>query len=329
MLALAARITGVEFTPDLLAGPMPEVRLRAWPDDVAEWVSPRHETLTRQDPELSYALQHADDATLRRVARTAADRALASAGIHEQPTAEVLDELARQPGRHANAIEAARAATAADALAAAFHAVTRAGYAVGPAALREAVFADLGSPTPPSGSGGLSGDIWLDEHWLGWAGCVTYVRGLDVAAVTAALGAEAHPAGAGPVTLSTPPLTWIRVTGEWVVALEPGRRPRPGDPLVEGLSAHGEAIQAQWEAGGDVWFRHAAGGVLQVRFNGYAPEQRWGAAPHSMDPLPVPRPGFDGGGQAAGLLTLAARMTGIELAAAGLDEQWEVHRCAP
>jgi hypothetical protein len=83
------------------------------------------------------------------------------------------------------AVEAARACTSPSALAAAFRAVTVAGLAVRAAradarALRDALLTEPGSPDPPSGSGGLTGATWLDEHWLGWAGCVTYTCGLDV-----------------------------------------------------------------------------------------------------------------------------------------------------
>ncbi|MET7808571.1 DUF6461 domain-containing protein [Micromonospora chersina] len=353
MLALAARITGVEFTPDLLAGPMPAVRLRPWPQDVAERVNPRYEALTQEDPELSYALQRADEPTLRRLARLAIDRAAVAAGIREHPTiaaviageatpAARLDMLARDLELRGHApqfqvVEAARACTSPSALAAAFRAVTRAGVAVRAAqadarALRDALLTELGSPEPPNGSGGLTGATWLDEHWLGWAGCATYTRGLDVTEVTTALGAERDAFSTGPVALSTHPLAWIRTVGEWVVVLEPGGRLRPADPLLERLSIRGEALQAEWSTISNVWFRHAASGELRVRLNGYAPEQVWGADPHALDAivaqLPIPRPGADGGGQANGLLTLAARLTGTELTASMLDQEWTAYRLA-
>jgi hypothetical protein len=353
MLALAGRISGVEFTPDLLAGPMLAARLRPWPEDVAERVNPRYEALTHDDPELSYALQRADEPALRRLARLATDRAAVAAGVREHPTiaaviageeapAARLDALARdlELRGHApqfRAVEAARACTSPSALAAAFRAVTEAGHAVRAAradarALRDALLAELGSPGPPSGSAGLTGATWLDEHWLGWAGCVTYTRGLDVMEVTTALGADLDGVGTGPVTLSTRPLAWTRTVGEWVVVLEPGRRLRLADRLLERLSASGEAVQAEWSTISNVWFRYAVGGVLRARLNGYAPDQVWGADPHALDALvaelPIPRPGADGGGQAAGLLTLAARLTGIELTASALDEQWSAYRLA-
>jgi hypothetical protein len=153
---------------------------------------------------------------------------------------------------------------------------------------------------------------------------------MDITEVTTALGADPNAIGTSPVTLSTQPLAWTRVIGEWVVVLESGRRRRPADPLLERLSIRGEAVQAEWSTISNVWFRHAVGGVLHGRLNGYAPEQVWGADRHALDALvtelPIPRPRADGGGQAIGLLTLAARMTGIELTASALDEQWRAHR---
>ncbi|MFG2045162.1 DUF6461 domain-containing protein [Dactylosporangium sp. NPDC048998] len=351
MLALAARITGLEFVPDLLAGPMLAVPLRPWPQDVAERVHPRYEPLTQEDPELSYALQQADGPALRSVARLATDRAALAAGMREHPAlAAVIAGEEVPPGRldalardldlqgHApqfRAVEAARACTSPSALAAAFRAITEAGHAVQATradarALRDALLIELGSPEPPSGSGGLTSATWLDEHWLGWAGCATYIRGMDVTEVTATLGADPATISTGPVTLSTQPLAWTRVVGEWVVVLEPGRRLRPADPLLERLSVRGEAVQAEWNAISNVWFRHAIAGVLRGRRNGYAPEQVCGTDPHALDALvaelPIPRPGADGGGQAIGLLALAAQMTGIELGPSALDERWHAHR---
>jgi hypothetical protein len=351
MFALAARITGIEFIPDLLAGPMLSVPLRPWPDDVAERVSPRYEALTHDDPELSYALQHADDATLRGVARLAVERAALAAGIAEYPAlaaviagdaapAGQLDALARQLHLQGHApqfraIEAARAYTSRDARAAAFRAVTEARYAVSAAradapALRDALLTALGSPEPPFGSGGLTSATWPDEHWLGWAGTATFVRGSDAGEVITALGADPEAIGTGPVALSTRPLAWTREVGEWLLVLETGNRLRKADTLVEQLSVRGEAVQAQWSTISNVWFRHAVGGTLRSRFNGFAPDQAWGADPHALRALiahlPIPRPGADGGGQAVGLLALAARMTGVELTASALDEQWSAHR---
>jgi hypothetical protein len=265
---------------------------------------------------------------------------LAAVIAGEEAQVDRLDALARdlELRGHApqfRAVEAARACMSRSALTAAFRAVIGAGHAIRTAqadsrALRTALLTELGSPEPPSGSGGQTSATWLDEHWLGWAGVATYIRGMAVTGVTAALGADPDAIGTSPVTLSTQPLVWTRVVGEWVLVLEPGRRLRPADPLLERLSVHGEAVQAEWSTISNVWFRHAVGGVLRGRFNGYAPEQVWGADPHALDALvtelPIPRPGADGGGQAIGLLALAARMTGIELPASALDEQWRAHR---
>ncbi|MET7394015.1 DUF6461 domain-containing protein [Dactylosporangium sp. NPDC005572] len=330
MFALAARITGVELAAEMIDGPMVTLPLRLWPEDVVARVLPRYELLTHEDPELSAALQRAGEATLRMAARLAAGHVARAAGMLEHPAIaavvagepapmERLDALARHAhGVQARAVAAARACTSPSALAAAFRAVTEAGSQQ----VRDSILEALGSPQPPGGSGGVP----LDEHWLGWDGCATYVHGLAAADVAAALGADPDVAGTGPVTLSTRPLAWVRTDGEWVVVLEPGRRPRPADRLLERLSAGGEAVQAEWSTTGNVWFRHAVGGALRTRFNGYAPERAWGTEPHALRDLvadlPIPRPGADGGGQAAGLLALAARMTGVEI---DLDGRWRAH----
>jgi len=344
MLALAARITGVVLTPEMLSGQMPVVYLLPWAQDVRDEVYPRFEPLTHDDPVLAYALLRADDAALLRVARLAVEQAAIVAGIDGEAEIMavvdgfaspgdflVLDQLARdlEPQDRwprFRAVEAARACSSPSALAAAYQAITSARYALQAArqgdagSLRERLLEELGSPPAPSGSGDLRGDDWLDEHWLGLAGCVTLRRGPGEFEF-----GSGEPV-TGPVALTTEPMAWERTFGEWTVVVEPGSPVRNADQLLGRISAGGEAVLVEWSARGNVLFWHAVDGTVRTNFNGYAPEQVWGTEPHALDELraglPIPRPNADGGGQAAGLLALAARLTGVELTAASLDEQW-------
>ena len=350
MLALAARLTGFVLAPEHLDGPMVRVALLPWPQDQPDRILPQYDPLTSSDPVLSYALQAASDADRRSAARAAVAVAADAAGMADDPAVRsvvdgtagdpertVLDDLARELGPREQwprfrAVEAARAALRPDALAAAFGAVTEATYGVQAArgdgrAVRAAAMAALGDPAAPAGSASLvAGDggrpwdpyTWIDQHWLGWAADLAFVRGPGVAV-------GGRPLPAGPVRLE-PGLIWRLPVGGWTLVLEVGEVLRPVVPYLTTISGGGEAVHVRWSVRGQAEFHWVAGGELRAGFVAHRPDDVSGTAPSELDELragltfPV-APGD--GGPAPMLLALAERITGVRFTPDLLDASWE------
>ncbi|MGH3280904.1 MAG: DUF6461 domain-containing protein [Trebonia sp.] len=191
VLALAARVTGQQVSPEWLAGEFDVAPVTSWEEDVQEQVYFEYEPLTYEAPVLGYALRNADAPALRRAARAAAAYVAGAAQLTDHPVVsdalrsgggEALDRLLRSMTTEAErqvrradqrdpgigrawlpvkAVEAVRALRARDPLAAAFCAVGAAysGMQYGrqdPSGLREQVLGALGSPCRPTGSGRLA-----------------------------------------------------------------------------------------------------------------------------------------------------------------------------
>jgi hypothetical protein len=336
------------------------VALLPWPSDRPAQVWPRYESLTFADPAISYALQNADDRGRWAAASAAVHTVAAAAGMAEDPVLRAaagrsagvnertaLDQMARElkPRNRwpqFRAVEAARAALGPDALAAAFAAITEAGYGIqatgaDTAALWRAVMAALGDPPPPAGSMSLSPVAgvqpwdpytWTDQHWIGWAAELTFVHGPAAAGRSSTDGAAVS---RGPVILQTG-LTWSLHVGDWSLMLNVGEVHRPRQPYVEALSVGGEAVHLSWSSRGQAHFWHAVDGDLRAAFNVYQPNLVSGSAPSELDALRAgltfPLAGLDGGRQAPMLLALAQRITGVGFTPEILDAAWEARTSA-
>lgn len=182
------------------------------------------------------------------------------------------------------------------------------------------------------------GLTWLDGGSVGSPGfCLTFVRGLDEAAVLAALGAElgepafrtrreasqanADPAhGYGPFALAGRSGDWVFA---WEEASSEGQRPE----VLRRLSAEGEAVTVSSTGVAHSGFGYALGGEVVTSLVTIVPFTREGSDPDRFLPLirqaglVHPRP--DGlaraGSDLHAVLTIAEQAFGLSIGQAELD----------
>ncbi|GIJ56633.1 DUF6461 domain-containing protein [Virgisporangium aurantiacum] len=173
---------------------------------------------------------------------------------------------------------------------------------------------------------------FLADRWdIGEAVCISYVQGIDEAAMIRAFGGDpadtaprsAREAGAefavSRYDYAVPPVLLVAPAGKWLIGVEyngfEGSRPE----VLRGASAGGTAVSVHRSMNGSDRFTYATNGRTTVWFDMNRPEDRHGAAPDALgahlDDLPF---GSGGDAYAAGL-ALAERITGVRLTGAVLD----------
>jgi hypothetical protein len=172
---------------------------------------------------------------------------------------------------------------------------------------------------------------FLADRWdIREAVCISYVQGIDEAAMIRAFGGD--PADTAPRSAreageelagfrydTVPPVLLVAPAGKWLIGVEyngfQGSRPE----VLRGASAGGTAVSVYWNVNGTNRFTYATNGRTAVGFDMNRPDDQFGAEPDAvadhLDDLPF---GYGGDAYAAGL-ALAERITGVRLTGAVLD----------
>jgi hypothetical protein len=331
MFALAARVTGQVVEAEWLQGEFTVFPIVELVEDVRDNVDPQYQSLTYEEPLLGYALRTADGASLRAVARVAAEYVTEVFDVGDIDDAGLDERVrwgsyeARETGPEAwplvHALETVRALRSASPMAAAFRALYWADSALVRSGMdgtefRTRLRAALGFPAAPRGSAGVGeGPDWITEHWLAPAAIITYVRTTDIDAVAAVFGSEPR---LGPIELTDSPRAALRVEGEWVVVIEFGEHKRNLHEQLKTLSSDTKVVCVQWCARGNTLFYYYESGESRAVFrpHGEAPP----ALARHVEELGGPVQG-NGSQQAPWLLALARRLTTVSLEPASLDEE--------
>jgi hypothetical protein len=351
LLALAARVTGVQVRPEWLEGDFLVVPAEPVEDDPASAVNPPTEPLTYDDGPLAWALLRAGDAARAGVAGLAARYAADMAARHGAPGGPARKRGDEPAGASAVGVSAARekagrfwARTAGreaggpDSLAAAFKAVTAArsclqSFGVPEEEWRALLMGELGNPASPSGSLGLlplpgqppaDRYRWTSAHWLAPVGAISFIRGADLEVIANAVRADRGTARDGIPALARERLVAFRPEGDWLVAVE-GHEP-PAPPGVLGrfrrMPARSTVVSVTWSARGRSWLQYVVDGRLLAGLDPQRPDLRVGDDPAFWDrhlaglPLPFPPPGY-AAAQLPVMLAIAQRLTGL-----AFDPQW-------
>ncbi len=360
-LAMAARVTASPAEPWWFDGVFEVIPVQAVPEAVSGHVDTDTEPLTYEDPPLAWALRHATAARQREAAQVAARYAIGLAGLGDHPDvaqaldgdglaaaeglaalSAALDRACRTSGEDSRpagrsfAVMALREAAGPLPLAAGFAAVhqaanTAAAFGDRPGALRGAVLAVLGHPSPPTGSLGLtisSGPrptdkyLWTAAHWLAPAGCITFVRNLGPAQVVAAFGGDTGSSVTGLPGLFPDPVAAIREDAGWTVVVE--YRELMGLWSRYERVRPGPAVSLSWSARGRCMIHYVADGRMVAMLDPQRPGDRDGHDPAMLDAYAADLPLGDAAPYAADclpmLLVLAERLTGLAFAPESLDE---------